>query len=191
MVNSRIIKRYALALMKSADDVSVEQIYGDLAKVSSIIGASKDLKVLLRSPAIEYRKKQAIFQEIFSPVISAATLDFIMLLLGKKREIMFKEIIAAFNQLYNERHNIQTTHIASAVPLDNALQSQIKVAVEAKINKKIDAVFTVNPNLKGGITITIGDVTYDGSVRRQLELLYKQMTGKDMPENVRSAISAN
>lgn len=174
--------------MKSADDVSVEQIYGDLAKVSSIIGASKDLKVLLRSPAIEYRKKQAIFQEIFKPIISAATLDFIMLLLEKKREIMFKEIIAAFKQLYNERHNIQTTHITSAAPLDNALQNQIAAAVEAKINKKIDAVFTVNPNLKGGIIITIGDITYDGSVRRQLELLYKQMTGKDMPENVRSAI---
>ncbi len=190
MVNPRIVKRYALALMKSASATTLEPIYNDLLAVERIIGASKDLKVLLRSPVVEYRKKQAIFKEIFDSVIGKDVLGFIMLLLEKKREIMFKDIILAFKNLYNERHNIQSVSIVSAVSLDQSVQSKIIATIEAKINKKIEPNFVVNTKLKGGVIITIGDMTYDGSVRRQIELLYKQMTGKDMPEQLRESALA-
>lgn len=189
MVNNKIVKRYALALMKSATADTVEQIHQDILTVERTVGASKDLKVLLRSPVIEYNRKQAIIREVFTGRIADATLDFMMLLAEKKREIMLKDIIAAFKSLYNERHNIQTVRIASAIPLNDDLRKQITGALEVKIGKKTEPTFIVDPTLKGGITINIGDLTFDGSVRRQIELLYKKMTDADMPEYLRRAVA--
>ena len=188
MVNPRIVKRYALALMKSSTLDNIEEIYQDILTIERTVGASKDLKVMMRSPVIEYHKKQAVMREVFASSVSAATLDFLMLLLEKSREIMLKDIIAAFKNLYNERHNIQSVRIASAVELDEPLKNSILSAIEAKTGKKTDANFSVNSALKGGVTITIGDVTYDGTIRRQLELLYKQMTGSDMTEQLRATV---
>lgn len=189
MVNTKIVKRYALALMKSSTSDSIEQIHQDILTVERTVGASKDLKVLLRSPIIEYHRKQAIIREVFTGSIADATLDFMMLLVAKKREIMLKDIIAAFKGLYNEQHNIQTVRIASAIPLNNDIRKQITGALEARIGKKTEPTFIVDPALKGGITINIGDLTFDGSVRRQIELLYKKMTDSDMPEYLRRAVA--
>jgi len=188
MINYRIVKRYALALFGSLQDSQVEGVYQDLQVVNTTINQSKDLRALLQSPVVSHNKKQEIFREIYSDSISAQTLDFLMLVAEKRRESMLDGIIEAFQELYYQFMNLLPIDCSTAVEIEEDLKLQLSQNIANQVQKVVIANFNVIPELKGGAVVKIGDRLYDGSVRRQLELLYKRLAGAEMPISLQNKL---
>jgi|GEM_PF-35989 len=192
MVHTKIARRYALSLLStalhegSANDQShidfskiqpssklVETVLADLKFVAEVVKSSKDLTVLLQSPVVQQRKKEAIFKELFESKIDRLVFVFLILLTEKKREKLFFEIVNAFIELYNECYNILPVTVHSAVDLDSKQQSSISEALQKRTGKTIESTFRIKPELKAGAKVQIKDVVIDGSLQYQLSQLYK------------------
>ena len=63
----------------------------------------------------------------------------------------------------------------SAVPLPDDLRERLVALVGQKLKRECVLETEVQPDLLGGLVLTIGDKVYDGSVRSQLRRLRKEM----------------
>ncbi|MBS1538691.1 MAG: ATP synthase F1 subunit delta [Bacteroidetes bacterium] len=181
MINTRIVKRYALALFGALKAEQIESVYQDLLAVQTTIRQSKDLRTFLSSPVVPHNKKQEIFKEIYGATISQTSLDFLILIAEKRRESMMSEIIDSFVVLYNKKMNLLPVDFTTAVQLDADLQQKLTKKIAEISHKTIIANFKINPKLRGGAIVKIDDLVYDGSLQHHLEMLYKQLSGVDMP----------
>jgi F-type H+-transporting ATPase subunit delta len=153
MSNMRIANRYAEALMTAAEELHLlTKVSDDLAGIRQIIQESHEFQLFLKSPVIKAEKKRQVFEATFTKSVQPLTLEFLSLLAKKGREDTLPSITAAAD-------------------LSNQQTTQLEKRFEAYSKKKVRIAATVDKQLIGGFVVRIGDTVFDGSVKRQLELL--------------------
>ena len=75
-------------------------------------------------------------------------------------------------RLDRERH---TARVESAAPLPEALRAEVVAGVQRIYGPGIEASFTENPALIGGVRLQVGSDVYDGSVRGRLNTLERTL----------------
>ncbi len=186
MKHLRVAKRYALALFKSAKmDNSLERVRRDADLIVNTIAAAKDLKAVLRSPVIQSWKKKGLLFEAFEGKISELTKAFLGILCSKNREDITEEIFLQFFELYTLEFGFVQITVSSAIALDDKEKAAIEHGVHQRVQRKPIARYVVDPGLKGGLMIQIGDQLLDSSLRTQLTRLHDSL----IRDGVRSAMN--
>ncbi len=58
---------------------------------------------------------------------------------------------------------------------DRALQDAVRKSLSAVLGKEVIAHYREDPDILGGVIVRVGDRVMDGSLRRRLKILRKQM----------------
>lgn len=170
--------RYAKSLLELAREQGVlDGVKSDVDDVRTTLDASKELRLLLKSPIVKADKKAAILRTIFESSVHDLLLRFILLLTRKGREGRMAEILDAFIDRYNDLKGIQrvTVHTATALS-DGALNDIRTLAGTALKGKEVVMESDVDPELIGGFVLRYEDKLLDASVRRQLEIIRNELT---------------
>ncbi len=171
-----IAVRYATALLEEAVarglDATVER---DIVTITEIADASPDLRMLLRSPIIEWWRKKSIIIEILQGRVNELSLNFMILVIEKGRERFFREIAASYLEMLDQRRNILRVSVESAVALDEQARTEVVDRLSTRNGKTVMATFDVEPTLIGGLRVTIGDNVFDSSLQSQLEDLRERL----------------
>lgn len=176
--STRIAYRYASALMNQAKaDGTLETMSKDFQVIVNAVKSSDEFVALLNSPVIRHNAKVSIFKEMFASSISQLMMNFLILLAEKHRESILPDIYASFTELYNEEKQLIPVHFATAVDIDEALRASLIDSIAKRTGKTVLPTFSVDTTLKGGITIRIADTMIDASLRHQLDILYRELTG--------------
>jgi F-type H+-transporting ATPase subunit delta len=77
-------------------------------------------------------------------------------------------ILGHFQRLVRLDCDRHTAHVESAVPLPADLRAQFETDVTRWFGRGVDAEFTENSDLIGGVRMRVGSHIYDGSVRGRL-----------------------
>jgi F-type H+-transporting ATPase subunit delta len=141
------------------------------------VNASDEFVALLNSPVIRHIAKVSIFKEMFASNISQLMMNFLILLAEKHRESIIPDIFSSFTDLYNEEKKLVPVRFTSAVEIDEALRNKLIESIAKRTGKTVLPTFSVDPALKGGVTIRIADTMIDASLRHQLDILYTELTG--------------
>lgn len=172
----RIARRYATALLKLAQESQEhERLYKELCWLRRTVQSSSELRAFLRNPIIRSEQKRAIIRELFAERVSPLLLQFLLLLVEKRREALLPEIITAYEELYYQYTDRLAVLVRSAVPLDAELQDQLVAALHERTGKTIVPSFTVDATLLGGVQLQIGDTVIDGTLRHALERLRREL----------------
>ncbi len=175
MSNLRTANRYAEALMTTAEELQVlKRVSDDFTVLRRSINESHEFQLFLKSPIIKKEKKQQVFEATFGEAIQPLTLKFLFLLAEKRREDILLNIIEAFFRLQDEALGIVNVHVNAAAELSAQQTVQLEQRFEAYSKKKVRVDISLDPKLIGGFIARIGDTMFDGSVKRQLELLRKR-----------------
>jgi F-type H+-transporting ATPase subunit delta len=175
MKSTRVAYRYALALLETAEQKqALESVLKDAVLLKDTINQSPALRSFLRSPVLKTEKKAAVLRSLFEKFVTALTMDFLLLLVDKNREDVLPEAIGELFRLHDERQGIVTLELRAATEISENQQSAIVRRFEQMLGKTVRLSFSVDATLKGGIKARVGDTVYDGSVRRQLEMLREQ-----------------
>jgi F-type H+-transporting ATPase subunit delta len=175
MSNLRIANRYAEALMATAEELHVlKQIGDDFTVIRRIIHESHEFQLFLKSPILKTEKKQEVLKAAFSKMVQPLTLNFLLLLAEKERENFLKDIIEAFFHLQDERMGIVSVQVKTAAELSEQQTAQLKQRFEIYSKKKVHIDVSLDSKIIGGFIARIGDTMFDGSVKRQLELLRRR-----------------
>lgn len=163
--------RYAEALIDiSAQRNAVEAFQQELRWIVSVFNGYSDLKSFILSPEVDISVKKELIKNIFNGRVRVELVNFLMLLLDKGRVKYLPGILEEFDRLADERKNVLSMKIISAVPIEDWQIDRIKEryrdiynAVSVKADTEIDR------SLTGGVKVKIGDKVYDGTVKGRLE----------------------
>jgi F-type H+-transporting ATPase subunit b len=126
------------------------QILGDLRGQVAVLAIAAAQKLVGES--LDEKRQHVLIDEFFSGVKSG------------------KVVVLEGEKLSGEK-----AQVTSALPLTKDEQEKVKSDVVAKMGKKAEVEFRVDPTILGGLVIKVGDKVLNGSVSGQLESLRQSM----------------
>ena len=165
-----VAKRYAKALFDLASSTgALERTDADMQLIDETLEGSSDLVNMFESPVISRTKKESITRTLFGDRIASATQDFLSMLIAKRRENVFPEVVKGYRELRDEQLGIVEATARAAKPLSDEEQQKLQRSLEQLTGKRVRLGVETDPSLIGGISVKIGDTVYDSSVKHQLE----------------------
>jgi len=162
---------FELALEKGqAEDLEVE--FGHLA---DLIRDQSEFALFLESPAIAKADKKACLTKVFEGRISDLLIDFLKVVAEKDRLDCLLDMQAGFSRLADQHAGRIQGILTTAVELSQEQQDRISKQIDLAMNKTIELETLVDPSILGGMVLKIGDTLMDGSVKRSLGRLEKQL----------------
>ncbi len=170
MKNTRVARRYAMALMTAAEQQkNIEGTAKDMEFIGKVLRESREFRLFVAGPIVSPSKKRAVFNEVFGPRVGKETMTFVNLLTSKSREAILQDITEQFKELHDEKLGIVNVEVRTSVELNYGQEKDLRAELELMTAKKVRFQFVIDTTIKGGIVIRIGDTVLDGSVAHQLE----------------------
>lgn len=176
MLNKSVARRYAEAFFSIAQQANkIDDYQAELGKVVQSVKETEALEEYFAHPLIPAKEKKEIVQQLFGSVISAVTLNFVMLLLDKKRETYLDLIASEYEKMADESRNIQKAELTTAMAVPETEIKNLSEKLSTATGKTIQLSLTIDPALLGGVKIRMGDKIIDASVVKKLEMLKKNL----------------
>jgi F-type H+-transporting ATPase subunit delta len=178
--SASIAKRYVKALFELADSMGkIDVIARDLSDLDAMIGASDDLRDVIKASAMS-RDDQAKIMEFILTKAGADDLmvKFVGTICMNGRLFALPQMIKGFLADLAKRRGEISAEVISAVPLDASHQADVMEAI-ASVTKsdKIALETSVDPSLIGGLVVRIGSRMIDTSIKTKLNRLEAAMKG--------------
>ena len=179
MLNIQLASKYATAIFEIAkDENNLDGYDKDLSKVRADVFAIPEAVKFFQNPLIPQLAKKDLLKRAFDGEISATIMNFLMLLVDKKRIGVFNEIYDIFTALKNKEQGILIADVTSAFPLTKKQQDALIRKLASLTGRKADKV-KLRPHkdtsILGGLILKIGDKRIDGSAAGRLRALQTAM----------------
>lgn len=171
-----VANSYARALFQVAYEKSnskgVSHIEEELQTVALLLEQNRELQVALMSPLTTLQEKTGLLEELgkklgLSPVFN----QFLILLVRKGRLDLLRAIQENFNSVHLSEEGGVSGRLVSAEPVGDSDLNTLVKAFSQKLGKKVAFQVSTDPSLLAGIKVTVNGVTYDGTLRSQLQKL--------------------
>lgn len=177
MLLKAVAVRYADALMSLAEKAGgLDRLEKDLELVSETVSGHDGLRSALESPTVASTKKHAVLKGVFEGKVSATILNFLYVLVDKKREEYLETILEVFQERLREARGEVACHVSSAKPLTAALRKDLEKSLAQFSGKKVQITEEVDPGLLAGMVVTVGDRVIDTSFRHQLREIEERLS---------------
>lgn len=167
--------RYAQALFDIASEDKalkmVDSIEAELKGVKAILDENVELQRLLYHPQITAAAKKEFLDQLFKGKISEVTGNFLALLVDRRRETSFNDIVDEFVDLANANRGIVEANVTTAVELNDTEKGELSSILARLTGQKVQISYAVDPSIIGGVIVRMGDKIIDGSVKTRLTTL--------------------
>jgi ATP synthase F1 delta subunit len=161
---------YGRALYDAAKERGkVSEIGEEYRAVSRVFTDNPLLKKLLLIPTISAPDKRDVAKKVFEGRISNELLNFIFILIDRRRVGAWKDIGAFYEQLVLENDGKTRGVLYSALPLDEKRKKALEVKTGKAIGKKVRLENRIDGSLIGGVRIYADGKLIDASVKTRLE----------------------
>ena len=160
MINSKIPRRYARALMSLGQEEGQYVEYGqNLQEFSDFCSANDEFFRVVSNQvfALDDRKKiieTVLEKSSFSDMVK----NFLRLLLDKDRIGAIKEITDHYSELTDEISNITRAEVVTAVPLKEDAVDRLVQALKALTSKDVKINVSEDATIMGGLIVKAGDL---------------------------------
>ena len=181
MNDAGVAKRYAQALfMLACESQQVDKIGQDLDSACETIFGNEDLAQAFSGIQYSMSGEKNAITEIFKGQIDHSVLNFLLLLIEKKRAGYLADIQTAYHALQDEKNGIADATLTTAFPLKDEDADKIAQALGKQVGKTIRLKVVVDPSLVAGVRLQYGDRIIDGSVEARLESMRKRLMTQDI-----------
>jgi F-type H+-transporting ATPase subunit delta len=174
MIGAKVGKRYAVAIYDIAEKESrVKEIYETLNSIMEVYLENLEFKTLVAHPLISKEEKKTFVKKVF-PNFDKVEMDIIDYLIDRDRLLDIRSIVAEYLKIYYERNQIVDVEATFALEPTEEQKEKLIKKLEVKTGKKINLTVKIDNSIIAGGILKIGDEITDGSVKRQLETLWKK-----------------
>ena len=136
------------------------------------------------SPSVSNEEKKSVLRQIYEGHIEPELFNFLMTLIDRNSENLFKEVVRNYRILLDESQGVSTGIVYSVVPLSEERLEALKKRLEVHLTKKVKLLNRIDNTLIGGIRIFIDGQLIDASIKKRLEdLTEKLKTADDKPQD--------
>jgi F-type H+-transporting ATPase subunit delta len=176
MVSEKLGRRYASAVFSAAGDANaVDRVGSDLSAIAAAFDADPLMRDFFLSPVIPRSDKERALLGAFQGKIDEVALHSLILLVRKRREPVLSVLVSEYRKLQMASRGTEPLTITAARKLDDAELSSLVDRLQTIYGKKFEVRQVVDPNLIGGVRITMGDRRIDGTISGQLDALARTL----------------
>ncbi|QID16348.1 F0F1 ATP synthase subunit delta [Nitrogeniibacter mangrovi] len=165
--NVTIARPYAEAAFKQADGAGALGPWSEALDKLAAVAADPQMQTLIHDPKLGEDKLAELFIGVVGD-LDESQKNFVRILVENERLQVLPEIRDLFVERKNEREGTLDADIVSAFELDDATLNTLTQELEARFKAKLNVSVSVDPDLIGGVTVTVGDDVIDASVRGKL-----------------------
>lgn len=173
-----IARNYAEALFDLGERSGQTSRYAELIDaVAGAIETSPEVQSVLMSPRVPKAAKARLLGAALKDVPREFVL-FLQALVKRGRQQLLREIASEYLALLDVKLNRVRAGVVLARPADEALRRSIAEALSRQLGKEVIPSFSVDPEILGGTIVRIGERIHDGSIRRRMTKLRRQLLAR-------------
>jgi len=170
-----IAQVYARSLFEVAKESDkLDEIREELGQFADALSESRDLQTFLFSPYFSTpEKKEGLAKAVTDadPVL----LNFLGVLVDNHRMPALFRIRREFDRLWEEENRLLPVQVTSAIDLDEATVRSIGDRVSEQTGRRVELTSKVDPDILGGLVLTVGNSILDASIRNRLDQIRRQV----------------
>ena len=170
LYSSQIVEPYAQALMSVAQSHNLRDQFGEnLRSLSDLLGESQEFREFVGNPVVKAEDKKAVLKQVLGAEASPYLLNFMMLLVDKRRIFLLESVCEQYLALLRELKGAVLAEVTSATALSEEQQQSVIAKVKNLTGATdVEIQSTVDPDLIGGVVVKVGSQVFDASLRGQL-----------------------
>jgi F-type H+-transporting ATPase subunit alpha len=168
------------ALLRVAQDAKkTDQILMEAEQIVETFDREGVFYRFFCSPSVSNEEKKSVLRQIYEGQIEPELLSFLMTLIDRNSENLFKEVVRNYRILLDESQGVSTGIVYSVVPLSEERLEALKNKLEVHLTKKVKLLNRIDNTLIGGIRIFIDGQLIDASIKKRLEDLTERLKTSD------------
>ena len=175
MRNPAIARNYAEALFElSVSTGRPEEYAGLIEAVALAVTSSPVVEAVLMSPRVPKARKV----ELMGQALRSAPPEFVRFIqavVRRGRQLYFADIAREYGALVDKKFNRLRAIVSLAREPNQELQESIRADLSRVFGKEVHPTFFVDRSLLGGALVKVGDRIFDGSLRRRMANLRRQL----------------
>jgi len=177
-----VSKSYAETLFELAKKHDSIEEYGlALTTVADLLDSDPRFRVFLETPRIPDDERKAVVRKVFGSALPKYVVNFILVTIDKRRQRLLRSISSAYSQLLDDFLGREHVEVTLARQADDSTKTLVAERLSRVLGKTAIPHFRVKPEIIGGLVVRTTDTIYDGSVRRSLEGLRRQLLHASLP----------
>ena len=176
-IQASLAGRYASALFDLAsENGTVTAVESDLDKIEAALAESAELAAVTTNPKVSLSDaKKALWGVSAILGLTELSQNFLGVLAQNRRLNQLPKVIAAFRAIAAAQRGEVTAQVTSAHALTDAQLADLKAKLTAREGRTVKLSTKVEPDLLGGLVVTIGSKRIDASIRTRLNSLSQAM----------------
>jgi len=174
MANVSIARRYARALIEVASEThSLDKALSALESFTTLLDQNAELREMAVNPAYNRSQRWTVTEKVLGAmgVQEPGLLNFFRLLVDRNRLGSLPNITRIFRDLADHKAGRVRGIVTSAKPLASDSLTRLEQSLERITQRNVVLQSRVDPSLIGGLSAQVGSVTFDGSLRNQIQEL--------------------
>jgi len=170
-----IARNYAEALFELAERDGQPDRYADLIDaVAAAVETIPKVKAVLMSPRVPKAEKARFLGEALKQTPREFVL-WLQAVVKRGRQQILREIAIQYQALLDQKLNRVRASVTLARKPDDKLKKLIEERLSRQLDKEVIAAYLIDPEILGGTIIRVGDRVLDGTVRRRMTKLRRQL----------------
>lgn len=160
---------YGQALFEAArDNGKLKEISSELDSLGELFTTEPQFFELIKTPTISAKEKKIMAEKIFVGQISKEMLNFLFVLIDKRRVFNFDGINKVYKKLLDEEEGVTQGEVYSVIELSPEEMQKLEDSTSKLIQKKVKLENKIDESLIGGVKVYIDGKLIDASIKKRL-----------------------
>ncbi len=174
-----IARPYAKAAFETALETQAIELWCNTLGLAAELLEQEEVRTVFLNPNVTEEQLYQSLVELLS-INNEMIKRFVHLLVDYHRATLLPEIFTEFVRFKDQHERSVKVEVASAFPLSESQELQIKQALTKRFSKDILLTTRVDQSILGGAIIRADDLVIDGSVQGRLEKLREHLKGDQL-----------
>ncbi|MFH1677168.1 MAG: ATP synthase F1 subunit delta [bacterium] len=180
-----IADRYARAVLENCPDIdSIERAKRELNLFRHVYSDDERTRDFLTNPKIPPKIKIAIMLKALGGIFDKPVLHLVLLLIEKRRNEILPDIAIRYGELTDEIRGVEHAIVFTAVGLDDNQREAVRNSIRRFSARKVEVEFRIDQSIIGGVTVRMGDMVIDGSLKKRFGDLRSSMLAVRLTSSV-------
>jgi len=178
-MQDKVSSRYARAILNSTKDKGeAKKVVEELRTFADTMANHKDLAFALTIEMFATEKKAEVVKDVAEKLkLSTIATRSLVTISDSKRMKLLNAIIDKLNLLLLASEGVVPLNVRAATELAAEEKKNLEGRFAKILGKAVDANYEVDPALIGGVRVTAGGRTYDGSLSGWLNAFEESLVG--------------
>jgi len=173
---STVARPYAEALFSAASAKGAADTWLPLLQTLAQAVSQPQIASLAADPRLSDQQTFELVSAVVRDALPPELAAFLRLVIENDRLAALPEVASQFRQLKNDAEGTADCLIESAFALSEPQVSDLVKRLGRKFPRRLKPELRIEPQLIGGVRVTVGDRVLDGSVRARLDAMRVQLT---------------